>query len=71
MNLRWCGRLLVCALFFLSLPLAAVERILSYDSYITIDAEGDMTVRETIRVVADGRQKYSSRYLSRVSYYLH
>jgi uncharacterized membrane protein YgcG len=55
MNLRWCGRLLVCALFFLSLPLAAVERILSYDSYITIDAEGDMTVRETIRVVAEGK----------------
>ena len=52
MNLRRCGRLLVFALCFLSLPLAAVERILSYDSYITIDEDGDMTVRDTIRVVA-------------------
>ena len=55
MNLRWCGSLLVFALFFLSLPLAAVERILSYDSYITVGIEGDMTVRETIRVVAEGK----------------
>ena len=55
MNLRRCGRLLVFALCFLSLPLAAVERILSYDSYITIDEDGDMTVRDTIRVVAEGK----------------
>ena len=55
MNLRRSGLPLVLALCFLSLPLAAAERILSYDSYITIGVDGDMTVRETIRVVAEGK----------------
>ena len=55
MNFRRSGRLVIFALCFLSLPLAAAERILSYDSYITIGADGDMTVRETISVVAEGK----------------
>tara|TARA_R110001599_G_scaffold353821_1_gene599110 strand:+ start:28979 stop:30046 length:1068 start_codon:yes stop_codon:yes gene_type:complete len=56
MNVRWSGWLVLPLLCILSLPLAATERILSYHSDITINEEGDMTVRETIRVVAEGRQ---------------
>ena len=52
---RCAVRLLVFALLFVSLPLAAEERILSYDSDITVGADGDMTVRETIRVAAEGK----------------
>lgn len=50
------ARLVVFALLFLSLPVAANERILSYDSYITIGLDGDITVRETIRVAAQGEK---------------
>jgi len=61
----------------LSVPLAAEERILSYDSAIEIAADGGMTVRETIRVVAEGKQiqrgiyrefptTYTDRYGNRV-----
>jgi uncharacterized membrane protein YgcG len=56
MNLQKPFRLVLAALFFLSLPLSATERILSYDSDITIAVDGDMTVRETISVVAEGKQ---------------
>jgi uncharacterized membrane protein YgcG len=52
---RCAVRLLVFALLFVSLPLVAEERILSYDSDITVGADGDMTVRETIRVAAEGK----------------
>ena len=40
----------------LSLPVAATERILSYDSVIDIAEDASMTVQETIRVVAEGQQ---------------
>jgi uncharacterized membrane protein YgcG len=56
MNFRAPVWLALFALLFFSLPLAAIERILSYDSYITIAKDGDMTVRETIRVAAEGAQ---------------
>ncbi len=46
---------LLLALFIvLTLPLSAQERILSYDSDITLTTEGTMLVRETIRVVSEG-----------------
>ena len=53
--LRRARKLVVFALLLLSLPLAAEERILSYDSDITIGTDGDMTVRETIRIAAQGK----------------
>lgn len=37
-------------------PAVAVERILSYDSDIAIAADASMTIRETIRVVAEGKE---------------
>lgn len=48
--------LALAALVCVSLPAAATERILSYDSEIDIAADATMTVRETIRVVAEGKQ---------------
>ena len=48
-------RLLCIGLLALCQPALAVERILSYDSDIAIAADASMTVRETIRVVAEGR----------------
>ena len=54
MGFRWPVWLALSALCVLSQPLTAAERILSYDSYITVDEDGDMTVRESIRVVAEG-----------------
>jgi uncharacterized membrane protein YgcG len=50
------ARLVVLALLFHTLSVVANERILSYDSYITIGVDGDMTVRETIRVAAEGKK---------------
>ena len=49
-------RLVFFTLLLVSLPAAATERILSYDSEIDIAADAGMTVRETIRVVAEGKQ---------------
>lgn len=54
------------------------ERILSYDSLITVHPAGDMTVTETIRVVSEGNQirhgiyrdfptRYKDRYNNKVS----
>jgi len=37
-------------------PLHADERILSYDSSITVNTDGSLYVRETIRVIAEGRK---------------
>ena len=56
MDLPWPVWLVLATLCILSPPLAAAERILSYDSYITIGEDGDMTVRESIRVVAQGNE---------------
>jgi uncharacterized membrane protein YgcG len=50
------ARLLGMVLLALCLPAMAAERILSYDSDIAIAADASMTVRETIRVVAEGKQ---------------
>lgn len=48
-------RLLVAlALCVLALPLAAQERILSYDSTIAINADGSLDITENIRVRAEG-----------------
>ena len=50
--------LLVAALAWLALlaPAAAQERILSYDSDVTVKADGSLDVVETIRVRAEGDQ---------------
>ncbi|MEO0920197.1 MAG: DUF2207 domain-containing protein, partial [Pseudomonadota bacterium] len=51
-------RLLAAILIFLSSALGALaqERILLFDSSITVNADGSLLVRETIRVNAEGRQ---------------
>jgi uncharacterized membrane protein YgcG len=46
--------LVLHAVFLLGMPARADERILSYDSAIDIAEDASMTVRETIRVVAEG-----------------
>ena len=43
------------ALLLLCLPAAGAERILSYESDIRIAPDASMTVSETIRVVAEGK----------------
>ena len=50
--------LLCAALAWLALlaPAAAQERILSYDSELTVNADGSLDVVETIRVRAEGNQ---------------
>lgn len=47
---------LLCTLLGLSLPAAALERILSYHSDIEIAEDASMMVTETIEVVAEGNQ---------------
>ena len=69
----------LCALALpaLALPAPAQERILSYDSAITVNADGSMDVVETIRVHAEGNDirrgiyrdfptRYRDRYGNRV-----
>jgi len=52
------GRLLVALLACLAWlgPVSAQERILSYDSELTVNADGSLDVVETIRVRAEGNQ---------------
>ncbi|PZO07283.1 MAG: hypothetical protein DCF27_11265 [Lysobacteraceae bacterium] len=52
------GRLLVAVLACLAWlgPVAAQERIISYDSELTVNADGSLDVVETIRVRAEGNQ---------------
>jgi uncharacterized membrane protein YgcG len=72
--------LLLGPLFLLitALPAAADERILDYRSQLTLHASGEMTVTETIRVRAEGRNirrgiyrdfptRYRDRYGNRVN----
>lgn len=47
---------LLFIILFLALPLSAQERILSYDSTVTVHADGNMDVEERIRVRAEGVQ---------------
>jgi uncharacterized membrane protein YgcG len=48
-------RLILCLLLLaVAVPAVADERILSFDSRITVDSDGGMSVRETIRVRAEG-----------------
>jgi uncharacterized membrane protein YgcG len=56
MNPGMLARLLCMVLLALCQPALAVERILSYDSDIAVAADASMTVRETISVVAEGKQ---------------
>ena len=56
MPLRALTALLLGTLLCLSMPTAAVERILSYHSDIDIAADSSMTVTETIKVAAEGSQ---------------
>lgn len=56
MNPGILARLLGLVLLALCPPAMAVERILSYDSDIAIAADASMMVRETIRVVAEGKE---------------
>ena len=46
--------LLLHVVLLAGMPAAAKERILSYDSTIDVSEDGSMTVREAIRVVAEG-----------------
>jgi uncharacterized membrane protein YgcG len=48
--------LLSLGLFGISINALAVERIIGFHSDITVHKDGSMTVRETIAVVAEGRQ---------------
>lgn len=52
------GRLLVAVLACLAWlgPVAAQERIINYDSELTVNADGSLDVVETIRVRAEGNQ---------------
>jgi hypothetical protein len=46
----------LAALLGLTAPALAEERILSFDSDVTVAADGELTVTETIRVRAEGRE---------------
>ena len=68
------GRLLAAALACVAVlsPVAAQERILGYDSHLTVNADGSLDVVETIRVRAQGHQirrgiyrDFPTRYLDR------
>ena len=51
------GLILILVLsFFAACPARAAERITSYDSQITVNADGSMDVTETIDVVAEGNR---------------
>jgi uncharacterized membrane protein YgcG len=56
--MRGCtiGGVLAFLLLTASVPAVALERILSYHSEIDITEDANMTVRESIRVVAEGKQ---------------
>ena len=56
MPLHALTALLLGTLLCLSMPTAAVERILSYHGDIEIAADSSMTVTETIKVAAEGKQ---------------
>jgi hypothetical protein len=49
-----CGLLALLGLLALHQPARADERILSFDSTITVARDGTLTVREVIRVRAEG-----------------
>ncbi|MDX1735260.1 MAG: DUF2207 domain-containing protein [Halioglobus sp.] len=54
--IRLCAVLAVALATLLTLPVAAAERIVSFDSDIRIDSDGAMIVQESIRVVAEGKR---------------
>lgn len=51
----WRYGVLACALLAAALPSHAVEEILNFDSQLRIDEQGQLWVRETIRVRAEGQ----------------
>ncbi|MCX7041300.1 MAG: DUF2207 domain-containing protein [Gammaproteobacteria bacterium] len=54
MNLRFCMALCLLTWLAVLAPAAADERILSYDSDLTVRSDGSLDVVETIRVRAEG-----------------
>src|SRR5688572_12728307 len=51
-----CGLLALLVLLALHQPAHADERILSFDSTVTVGRDGTLTVREVIRVRAEGQE---------------